>query len=156
VVEFGEYLCTTVLAKVPHRHVVFSLPKIIRRNFLYDRKLLGKLSRCAGECLEFFLKASCPGDSMPGAVVAIPTFGDLLSFHPHCHILVTDGCFQKENGFTRATAFVWEKLEGLFKQKVFRMLLKAGPGRLAESPKNSLKIWEPGDTLDSMFFTVRR
>jgi hypothetical protein len=86
---------------------------------------------------------------MPGAVVAIQTFGDPFSFHPHCHILVTDGCFQEKNGFTRTPAFDWEKLEGLFKQKVLRMLLKAGRGRLAQSPKNSLKNWEPGDTLET-------
>jgi hypothetical protein len=29
-----------VLKKVPHRHFVFSLPKILRRYFLYDRDLL--------------------------------------------------------------------------------------------------------------------
>jgi hypothetical protein len=24
---------------------------------------------------------------------AVQTFGDFLGFNPHCHILVTDGCF---------------------------------------------------------------
>jgi hypothetical protein len=28
--------------------------------------------------------------SVPGAVIAIQTFGDLLGFNPHCHILITD------------------------------------------------------------------
>jgi len=40
VVEFGEWLCMDVLKKIPHRHFVFSIPKILRRYFLYDRKLL--------------------------------------------------------------------------------------------------------------------
>jgi hypothetical protein len=34
VVEFGEWLCTEVLIAVPHRHLVFSIPKILRRYFL--------------------------------------------------------------------------------------------------------------------------
>jgi hypothetical protein len=34
VVEFGEWLCSHVLKKVPHRHFVFSIPKILRRYFL--------------------------------------------------------------------------------------------------------------------------
>ncbi|MBF0499998.1 MAG: transposase [Candidatus Riflebacteria bacterium] len=34
-----------------------------------------------------------------GAVVVIQIFGDLLAFHPHCHILVTDRCFQRDQGF---------------------------------------------------------
>ena len=62
--------------------------------------------------------ASCPGDSMPGAVVAIQTFGDLLSYHPYLHILITDGCFRGDNEFTRAPAFDWDKLEELFKKKI--------------------------------------
>lgn len=140
VVEFGEFLCTSVLARVPHRHIVFSLPKIIRRNFLYDRKLLGGMSRCAWECLEFFLKTSCPGDSMPGAVVAIQTFGDLLSYHPHLHILITDGCFQGESEFTRAPAFDWDKLEELFKMKIFGLLLKEG--RITIELIEKLRTWQ--------------
>jgi len=28
--EFGEWLCMDVLKKVPHRHFVFSIPKILR------------------------------------------------------------------------------------------------------------------------------
>jgi hypothetical protein len=44
VVEFGEWLCMDVLKKIPHRHFVFSIPKILRRYFLYDRKLLADLS----------------------------------------------------------------------------------------------------------------
>ena len=47
VVEFGEWLCTEVLKYVPHRQWVFSIPKRLRIYFMYDRKLLTKLSRCA-------------------------------------------------------------------------------------------------------------
>lgn len=31
VVEFGEWLCEEVLKAVPHRHFIFSIPKILRR-----------------------------------------------------------------------------------------------------------------------------
>jgi hypothetical protein len=37
--------------------------------------------------------------SVPGAVIAIQTFGDVLGFNPHCHILVTDGCFYAKGIF---------------------------------------------------------
>ena len=30
---------------------------------------------------------------IPGTVIATQSFGDFLGFNPHCHILVTDGCF---------------------------------------------------------------
>jgi DNA-directed RNA polymerase subunit RPC12/RpoP len=56
VVEFGERLCINVLKKVPRRHFVFSIPKILRRYFLYDRILLADLSRCAWDSLKVFLR----------------------------------------------------------------------------------------------------
>jgi hypothetical protein len=54
VVEFGEWVCGEVLKKVPHRHFVFSIPKILRRYFLYDRSFLSELSRCVRESLRVF------------------------------------------------------------------------------------------------------
>ena len=46
VVEYGEWLITNVLKHVPHRQWVFSIPKRLRIYFMYDRKLLAKLSKC--------------------------------------------------------------------------------------------------------------
>ena len=128
VVEFGEWLCTDVLKKIPHRHFVFSIPKILRRYFLYDRKLLTDLSRCAWESLKIFIQEAVPEKNpIPGAVIAIQTFGDFLGFNPHCHILVTDGCFYGDNGMFRvAPSLELKKLEAVFRHKVFKMLLAKG------------------------------
>jgi len=77
VVEFGEWVCGEVLRKVPHRHLVFSIPKILRRYFLYDRSLLSELSRCVWESLRVFLRKMVPQrGAVPGAVITIQTFGD--------------------------------------------------------------------------------
>jgi hypothetical protein len=43
-----------------HRHFIFSIPKILRGYFLYDRKLLADLSRCAWESLKVFLQEAVP------------------------------------------------------------------------------------------------
>jgi len=73
-VEFGEWLCGHVLRAVPHRHWVFSIPKILRRFFLHDRKLLVELSRCAWESLKTFLQAAVPEpQAVPAAVVSTQT-----------------------------------------------------------------------------------
>ncbi len=45
-----------VVKKIPHRHFVFSIPKILRRYFLYDRTILADLSRSVRECLKVFLQ----------------------------------------------------------------------------------------------------
>jgi hypothetical protein len=44
-VRSGEWLFTNVLKKMPHRQFIFSIPKILRRDFLYDRCHLFDLNR---------------------------------------------------------------------------------------------------------------
>lgn len=61
--------------------------------------------------------------AVPGAVIAIQTFGDLLGFNPHCHVLCTDGCFDEKALFWVSPRFGPEGLKAIFEHKVFRMLL---------------------------------
>ena len=141
VVEFGEWLCTAVLKKGPHRHFIFSIPKILRRYFLYDRKLLADLSRCAWESLKVFIQQAVPEKNpIPGAVIAIQSFGDFLGFNPHCHILVTDGCLYGDNGMFRvAPPLELKKLEAIFRHKLLKMLL--GKGKITKDMIRMLSSW---------------
>ncbi len=142
VVEFGEWLCMDVLKKIPHRHFVFSIPKILRRYFLYDRKLLAALSRSAWESLKVFIQQAVPEkEPIPGAVIAMQTFGDFLGFNPHCHILLTDGCFYGNKGMFRvAPPLELKKLEAIFRHKVFKMLMKKG--KITEEMVRMLSAWK--------------
>ncbi|MBP8980228.1 MAG: transposase [Syntrophobacterales bacterium] len=64
---------------------------------------------------------------MPGAVIAVQTFGNFLGFNPHCHILVTDGCFYGGRGMFRVAPLLeLKKLEAIFRHKALRMLLSRG------------------------------
>ena len=109
VIEFGEQLHEEVLEKVPHRQWVFSIPKRLRPYFMYDRKLLAKLSLCAWRVLSEYLKASvsvddpvpglvagkaCCSPMQPGCVIAVQTFGEFLNFNPHLHIISTGWSFR--------------------------------------------------------------
>jgi hypothetical protein len=87
VVEFGEWLCEEVLKEVPHRHFVFSIAKILRRYFLYDRKLLSDRSRCAWETLkEIFrhkvFRMLLKKEKITGELVE--TDGSILRFLQQC------------------------------------------------------------------------
>ena len=62
--------------------------------------------------------------SVPGAAIAIQTFGDFLGFNPHTHVLISDGCFYGEGKFKLAPKFHLNNLEALFQHKVLKMLLK--------------------------------
>jgi len=124
VVEFGEWLCEQVIKAVPHRHFIFSIPKILRRYFLYNRGLLSELSRCAWESLKAFFQEAVPEeDAVPGAVITIQSFGDFLGFNPHLHVLISDGCFYGNGMFRVAPSFDTKDLENIFWYKVFKMLL---------------------------------
>ncbi len=47
-----------------------------------------------------YLKHAAPyEDAKPGVVAAIQSFGDFLDFHPHLHVISSDGCFYGEGSF---------------------------------------------------------
>ena len=114
-----------MLKNVPHHHFVFSIPKIIRIYFLFDRSLLKELARIAWGLLGLYYKNSVSKeDTKPAAISSIQTFGDLLGFNPHLHMLCTDGCFGA--GGTANIDLNAESLEPLFRHKILSMLKKRG------------------------------
>ena len=128
VVEFGEWLCGNVLKKVPHRHFVFSIPKILRIYFLFNRSLLKELSKISWEVIRDYYKNTCrKAEGNPAAAAVIQTFGDFLSFNPHMHILAADGCFGGDGFFYSPSINIdTTSLEKLFIHKIFKMLLAKG------------------------------
>jgi hypothetical protein len=141
VVEFGEWLCQNVIKAVPHRHFVFGIPKILRKYFFYDRRLLLELSRCIWESLKIYYQHCVPGNkSVPGAAIAIQTFGDFLGFNPHGHVLVTDGCFPEKGLFKVAPAVKLKYLEKIFRSKVLTLLLFKG--KITPDHINLLNSWK--------------
>ena len=106
---------------------VFSIPRILRRFFFYDRKLLGKLSQCAAKSLtKFFQLTLGKKTGIPGVVVAIQTFGDYARWHPHLHGLVADGLFLESGYFFVMPKVDLRRLRELFRAHVLKMLKKEG------------------------------
>lgn len=127
VVQFGHHLKETVLYPVPHRQYVFSIPKILRKFFLYNRKLLGKLSQCAAKSLAKFFKITLRKKAgIPGVAVAIQSFGDYARWHPHLHALVADGLFIESGYFFVMPKVDLYPLRELFRAHVLKMLKKEG------------------------------
>ena len=127
VIEYGEWLLTNVLKDVPHRQWVFSIPKRLRIYFLYDRKLLAKLSICAWKVIKAYLNLAVSNDNaVPGASIAVQTYGDFLNFNPHLHAIVSNGCFSKDGDFHMAPGFMLKDLEEIFQYEVLKMLKNEG------------------------------
>jgi len=82
--------CETLLLDVPHRQIVFTIPKRLRVFFKFNRRLLGDLYRCALRSLSCY-EAVTGSALTPGIIAAIQTFGDRINLHMHLHFLVTEG-----------------------------------------------------------------
>ena len=65
-------------------------------------------------------------DAVPGAAIAVHTFGDFQQFNPHLHLIVTDGCFSSGGTFTKGPAPAARDLEDLFRYEVLKMLKAEG------------------------------
>jgi hypothetical protein len=72
-----KWLLSDVLKHNPHRQWVFRIPTRLRIYFLFDRKLLAKLSKCAFKVIRAYLAhADAGGNAVPGASIAVQTYGD--------------------------------------------------------------------------------
>ena len=89
--EWGEWMRETLLLDVPHRQVVFTIPKLLRVFFKFKRRLLEDLCRCALRSLTRYFEGLTGSALTPGVIAVIQTFGDRINLHPHLHLLVTEG-----------------------------------------------------------------
>jgi len=126
-VAFAEWLHTTVLWPVAHRQIVLTIPKMLRAYFRYDRRLLGDLCRVAAEAItrSFRVLLGKPS-AKPGLVVCVHSFGNLLNFHPHLHVMATDGGFTPDGAFHPLPTMSLAPIEELFRHRVLGMLRRKG------------------------------
>jgi hypothetical protein len=66
-----------VLARTAHRHVVLTIPRLLRP-LLHRRELLTELGRAAAEAVNELVRSRLGTDTRPGIAVSIATAGDLL------------------------------------------------------------------------------
>ena len=98
--EWSLWLDERLLAPVPHRQVVLTLPKRLRAYFLHDQRRLGLLSQVAARTLRTYVQATLgEREAVPGVIACVQTFGSLAHVHPHLHVLITDGAFRRDGTF---------------------------------------------------------
>jgi ribosomal protein S27E len=122
--EWGEWMREELLLDVPHRQVVFTIPKMLRIFFKYNRRLLGSLCRSALLSLARYFEVLAGSELMPGVIAAIQTFGDRINFHPHLHFLVTEGGVDKAGIFHKIPRIDDSRLASLFAHEVLADLVR--------------------------------
>lgn len=100
-----------MILNVPHRHMVFTVPKELRNVFFQDRKKLNELSKKVSEVFQFYYRRkSKKRDLQVGIITVIHTFGRDLKFNPHIHALVTEGAIDNRNEWVSSDFIPYEYL----------------------------------------------
>ncbi len=119
---------------------MFTIPKRLRVYFRYDHTLMGDLAGCAWRALRLWVLACFDDETaVPGAVGFIQTSGELLNFHPHIHLLITDGVFCPDGTFDRFPYFDVSLIERLFRAELLRVLL--GKELICQDIVDNLLSW---------------
>jgi len=121
---WAEWLQKEVLEPVPHRHVVLTMPRLLRGIFRKRRGLLGDLAQCVAEGLSVYLRRQLGADTRPGIVVSIATAGSLVQWHPHGHLLVTDGAFSDDGAFHPLETWDADAVMKLFRERLLARLVE--------------------------------
>ena len=120
----------------------------IQRFFRFERKLLGKLPGCAWRAFQGYFAAWFDGEEVvPGAVGFHQAAGELLGWHPHLHVLLTDGGWLPDGTFRHLLAFDPVQVEKLFRAavppgalgEVLRFLVARG--KISEEVIENLLTW---------------
>jgi len=94
---------------------------MLRPIFSSRRALLGELCHVV-ERLLISAYSGAGAEGRPGLILFVQTFGDLLTFNPHIHVLAADGVFRADGVFVALPAIPAKLLERGFRSQV----LKAG------------------------------
>ncbi len=131
--EWSLWLGERLLAPVAHRQVVLTVPKRLRPHFAHDRRRLGLLSRLAARTLRAYVQAALGGPACGGCPAAVPrlivcvqTFGTVAHWHPHLHVLMSDGAFRRDGSFVPLPEPDATVLEGLWRRSVLAVFVRQG------------------------------
>lgn len=98
--ETADWIAKDITFNVPHRMVVFTIPKFLRAIFRKRRKLLTHLFQQSIEALKLWMQTTLElPHGQVAAIAVVHTFGDYLGFHPHMHILAANGLIDAQNRF---------------------------------------------------------
>ena len=122
---WAQWLDTALLAPVPHRQVVLTIPKRLRAYCLYRRRLLGEIARVAARMVTAAIRTlTGEQDLAVGIVACLQTHGSRANWHPHLHLLVTDGGFRPDGTFVSWPAHDTARLTEVFRRAVLRLFVR--------------------------------
>jgi len=120
-----QWLDATLLAPVPHRQVVLTIPKRLRASCLYRRRLPGEIARVAARPDTAAIRTLTGERELAvGIVACLQTHGSRAHWHPHLHLLVTDGAFRPDGTFVAWPVHDTARLTEAFRRAVLRLFVR--------------------------------
>jgi len=110
---------------VPYRQVVLTIPKRLRAYCLYRRRLLGEIARVAARTVTAAIRTlTGERDLAVGIVACLQTHGSRANWHPHLHLVVTDGGFRLDGTFVSWPPRDTARLTEAFRRAVLRLFVR--------------------------------
>ena len=120
-----QWLDTTLLAPVPHRQVVLTIPRRLRAYCLYRRRLLGEIARVAARTVTAAIRTLTGERELAvGIVACLQTHGSCANWHPHLHLPITDGGFWPDGTFVSWPVHDTARLTEAFRRAVLRLFVR--------------------------------
>jgi len=136
---FGENLHENILLPESHAHQVWSIPKILRPRFKYNRQLFQQLFDAAWDSWKELVEDALPGCT-PAGVLSLHSFGDLLAWHPHCHGIALYGGVDQKGNVQLLESVNTEYLTNCFSRNLLDSLLEAG--EIEQETIDLIHSWE--------------
>ena len=140
---WSDDLIENVLPDVAYRQWSITIPKRLRVFFRYDSTLFKGLSRIFGDILTHWMQTVMGRDDVRPAVIACDqSFGTLLGYHPHQHLIVSDGVFTSEGEYiamTRLRKKDRRALEEALQRRILLWLTRKG--KLSPATRRSMRAW---------------
>ena len=123
----------------PRDHAASPFFKIVRDNFdEFERVYPG---RFAYETIrETYLAEVGEDAGVAGAVAEVQSFGDLLTWNVHCHMIISEGVFTESGHFVKVPQVAIEQCRKRWEEKLFALLLREG--KIAQDVVDSMRKWE--------------
>ena len=137
---YAEYLADDLLLDLPHRQFVFTIPKILRPYFKFDKRLFGEVSRLIFSLLSEFFALAAGQELLCASVVSYQSFGEFARFYPHWHVLVLEGGFTKDDRFVYLPMGADEGMLKVWQAAILSLLLRKE--LIDQARVNMLKDWK--------------
>jgi len=116
------------LLKVPHRHVVFTIPERLRE-LLRDPRYMKILFLASKETMEEMLVQSNKKEIKLkiGMIQVLQTYGSDMKWNPHLHCIVTEGGFDNNGNWIHFYFIPYRKWRRKWQYKLLTLLKKELP-----------------------------